>query len=55
MCHYNHLNARPAALQMNTVYLVDSGGQYTDGTTDITRTVAIGDPGAEFAACLPWC
>ena len=48
MCHYNHLNAQPAVLQMNTVYLVDSGGQYTDGTTDITRTVAIGDPGADI-------
>lgn len=32
---------------MNSVYLLDSGGQYTDGTTDITRTVAIGDPGPE--------
>jgi Xaa-Pro aminopeptidase len=29
------------------VYLVDSGGQYTDGTTDITRTVAIGQPPTE--------
>lgn len=47
MCHYNHRNGTPAALTMNSVYLVDSGGQYTDGTTDITRTVAIGDPGAE--------
>ena len=47
MCHYNHLNAVPATLAMDTVYLLDSGGQYTDGTTDITRTVAIGDPGAE--------
>jgi Xaa-Pro aminopeptidase len=28
--------------------LVDSGGQYLDGTTDITRTVAIGDPSAEM-------
>ena len=46
-CHYNHLNAEPAALRMDSVYLVDSGGQYTDGTTDITRTVAVGDPGAE--------
>ena len=33
---------------MDSVYLVDSGGQYTDGTTDITRTVAIGEPGAEL-------
>ena len=32
---------------MDSVYLVDSGGQYLDGTTDITRTVAIGDPGRE--------
>jgi Xaa-Pro aminopeptidase len=47
MCHYNHKDTVPARLQMNTVYLVDSGAQYTDGTTDITRTVAIGDPGAE--------
>jgi Xaa-Pro aminopeptidase len=48
MCHYNHLNVpRPGRLSMGSVYLVDSGGQYTDGTTDITRTVAIGDPGDE--------
>lgn len=48
MCHYNHLNAQPATLQMDTAYLLDSGGQYTDGTTDITRTIAIGDPGADI-------
>ena len=47
MCHYNHINAVPARLSPDSVYLVDSGGQYTDGTTDITRTVPIGDPGAE--------
>ena len=48
MCHYNHLNAEhEAGLEMDSVYLVDSGGQYLDGTTDITRTVAIGDPGDE--------
>jgi Xaa-Pro aminopeptidase len=48
MCHYSHLNGEPAMLEMDTVYLVDSGGQYLDGTTDITRTVAIGDPGPEI-------
>ena len=48
MCHYNHLNGTPARLEMDSVYLVDSGGQYLDGTTDITRTVAIGEPGAEI-------
>ncbi len=47
MCHYNHVNNVPARLTLGTVYLLDSGGQYTDGTTDITRTVPIGDPGAE--------
>lgn len=29
------------------VYLIDSGGQYFDGTTDITRTIAMGPPSAE--------
>jgi Xaa-Pro aminopeptidase len=49
MCHYNHLNvAAPARLPMDSAYLIDSGGQYLDGTTDITRTVAIGDPGDEI-------
>jgi Xaa-Pro aminopeptidase len=47
MAHYNHLNAVPAPLATDSVYLVDSGAQYTDGTTDVTRTVAIGDPGEE--------
>ena len=48
LCHYNHRNVTtPAVLPMNSVYLCDSGAQYYDGTTDITRTVAIGDPGAE--------
>ncbi|MDB9879128.1 aminopeptidase P family protein [Pseudomonadales bacterium] len=44
MCHYDHRNGTPACLEMNNLYLVDSGGQYPDGTTDITRTVVIGEP-----------
>ncbi|EAR08711.1 aminopeptidase P family protein [Reinekea blandensis] len=48
MCHYNHMNGTPAELPEHGVYLVDSGGQYLDGTTDITRTVAIGEPDAEI-------
>jgi Xaa-Pro aminopeptidase len=45
MCHYSHKNYdTPGKLEMDSVYLVDSGGQYLDGTTDITRTVAIGSP-----------
>ena len=47
LCHYNHMNGTPAELEMNNLYLVDSGGQYSDGTTDITRTVVIGEPTAE--------
>ncbi|MBE9539137.1 MAG: aminopeptidase P family protein [Proteobacteria bacterium] len=48
MCHYNHQDGEPATLEMNSVYLLDSGAQYTDGTTDITRTIAIGDPGDDI-------
>ena len=45
MCHYSHKNQEfPGRLEMDSIYLVDSGGQYLDGTTDITRTVAIGKP-----------
>lgn len=49
MCHYNHENQpEPGKLELNTLYLVDSGGQYLDGTTDITRTIAIGQPYSEM-------
>ena len=49
MCHYNHINQPvPGKLELNTLYLVDSGGQYIDGTTDITRTVAIGEVSQEM-------
>lgn len=47
MCHYNHRNGQPGVLALNNLYLVDSGGQYPDGTTDITRTVVIGEPTPE--------
>ncbi|MGI1943555.1 aminopeptidase P family protein [Shewanella glacialipiscicola] len=43
MCHYNHNNGTPAMMTMNSLYLVDSGAQYIDGTTDVTRTIAIGN------------
>lgn len=45
--HYRVTEASNRALQTNELLLVDSGAQYVDGTTDITRTVALGDPGAE--------
>ena len=43
--HYKVDEASNRPIEPNSVYLVDSGGQYQDGTTDITRTVWIG-PGA---------
>jgi Xaa-Pro aminopeptidase len=49
MCHYNHMNQpTPGVLSYDSLYLVDSGGQYLDGTTDITRTIAIGTPTPEM-------
>jgi len=44
--HYGGTANRP--LEPGTLYLVDSGGQYQDGTTDITRTVPLGEPTAEM-------
>ena len=32
----------------DSIYLVDSGGQYRDGTTDVTRTLVVGTPSAEM-------
>jgi Xaa-Pro aminopeptidase len=49
--HYRVTEETDRPLGAGELYLVDSGGQYLDGTTDITRTVAIGDPGAEERAC----
>ncbi len=46
--HYRASEATNRSLAMNSIYLVDSGGQYEDGTTDITRTVVIGEPTAEM-------
>jgi len=44
--HYRVTRATNRPLEPGTLYLVDSGGQYRDGTTDITRTIAIGQPSA---------
>ncbi|MBU0726467.1 MAG: aminopeptidase P family protein [Alphaproteobacteria bacterium] len=46
--HYRATEASDRRLQPGELYLVDSGGQYLDGTTDITRTIAIGTPDAEM-------
>lgn len=44
--HYRVTEGSNRRLRANEVLLVDSGAQYRDGTTDITRTIAVGDPGA---------
>ncbi|MGD9538831.1 MAG: aminopeptidase P family protein [Alphaproteobacteria bacterium] len=45
--HYRVTPETDRRLEPGTLYLVDSGGQYLDGTTDVTRTIAIGRPSAE--------
>ena len=44
--HVNQDDCLP--LKINEIFLIDSGGQYQDGTTDITRTVIVGEPTAEM-------
>ena len=46
--HYRAAPATERRLEPGSLYLVDSGGQYRDGTTDITRTVAVGTPTPEM-------
>ncbi len=46
--HYRVTTATNRKLESGSLYLVDSGAQYQDGTTDITRTIAIGTPSAEM-------
>ena len=42
MCHYSATKETNITIQPKGFYLVDSGGQYYEGTTDITRTIAMG-------------
>ena len=44
LAHYRVTEESNRTLEPGSLYLVDSGGQYPDATTDITRTVAIGIP-----------
>jgi Xaa-Pro aminopeptidase len=49
--HYRVTEGSNQPVAQNQLLLVDSGAQYLDGTTDITRTIAIGDPDDEARAC----
>jgi Xaa-Pro aminopeptidase len=45
--HYRATPRTDRRIERGMLYLVDSGGQYLDGTTDVTRTFAIGPPTTE--------
>src|SRR5439155_1081300 len=46
--HYRAMPETEKRLEPGTLYLLDSGAQYADGTTDVTRTIAIGEPTLEM-------
>ena len=46
--HYRPDTSTNRKLERGSLFLLDSGGQYLDGTTDVTRTLAIGDPSEEM-------
>lgn len=46
--HYQPTIKTNKILQENSLLLLDSGGQYLDGTTDVTRTIALGQPTSEM-------
>ena len=46
--HYHATEASNRKLAVGEIFLVDSGAQYLDGTTDITRTVIVGQPTDEM-------
>jgi Xaa-Pro aminopeptidase len=48
MPHYWPSEASNIPIERDSLYLIDSGGQYPDGTTDVTRTVAVGTPTVEM-------
>ena len=48
LCHYSVNEETNRKIETGTLYLVDSGGQYRDGTTDVTRTMAVGEPTDEM-------
>jgi Xaa-Pro aminopeptidase len=47
--HYSVDEDSNIPIKSGHLYLVDSGGQYQDGTTDVTRVVAVGEPSEEMS------
>lgn len=50
--HYKPTNETNRPLSKNEMYLLDSGAQYYDGTTDVTRTVHFGVPSQHQKECF---
>ncbi len=50
--HYRVTRSTNRTIARNEMFLIDSGGQYPDGTTDVTRTVMVGAPTAEMKRCF---
>ena len=48
ICHYRVTTATSLPIERDSIYLCDSGAQYEDGTTDITRTMVVGTPDDEM-------
>ncbi|MBJ6122443.1 aminopeptidase P family protein [Sphingomonas mollis] len=46
--HYHVTDESDAAIEPGHLFLIDSGGQYADGTTDVTRVLPIGPPTPEM-------
>jgi Xaa-Pro aminopeptidase len=46
--HFRVTRKTNRRIEPNELFLIDSGGQYEDGTTDITRTLAVGAPSADM-------
>ena len=42
--HYNATNKTNLPFKGTGIYLLDTGGQYSWGTTDVTRTISLGKP-----------
>ena len=49
ICHYHPSRRLNRRTEPGSLLLIDSGGQYLDGTTDVTRTVAMGEPSPAMA------
>ncbi|MDE0520639.1 MAG: aminopeptidase P family protein [Boseongicola sp.] len=49
--HYRVSVQTDRKIRPGELYLVDSGGQYIDGTTDVTRTIAVGEPSDVHSDC----